>query len=73
MVQIEAWDIGVLASGFGQLRDTVNHLFSPCCFPHLWNGDTTTLLTRMVEKLNVLKHFELFNLKVKIFLLIIAG
>lgn len=28
-----------LASGFGQVRGTVNHLLSLCCLPHLHNGD----------------------------------
>lgn len=29
-----------LASGFGQVRGTVNHLLSFCCLLHLHNGDT---------------------------------
>lgn len=42
MVQVKAWDIGLLASGFGQLREVVNHLISLLLSPFMkWRYNYT--------------------------------
>lgn len=42
VVQVKAWDIGLLASGFGQLREVVNHPISLLLSPFMeWRYNYT--------------------------------
>jgi len=46
----------LLAAAGGGFGEAVNHLAVRCHLPHLCKGDTVTLFTRVVGKLNVLKY-----------------